>query len=173
MFKLVIKQLYLSFERLRVDSLFWIMSHFGIKARFQVRWVWVRKSTESLSFLGVFLVQESFHPRNSILRPFFRKTNTSIASERSKNLRLEIFVANGATIRRHAPRRSCRRTTVPAAEKSLPPPKNLKVEDDHVICHVSTRVTFQPPRSSHVYHSAMSQDTTSAMHVTCTPRRTR
>jgi hypothetical protein len=52
----------------------WLLSHFGNIARFKIRtWVWVRKSTESLSFLGVFLVQESCHPRNYICDHFFTK----------------------------------------------------------------------------------------------------
>lgn len=90
------------------------------------------KSTESLSFLGVFLVHKSCHPRNSTLRPFFRKTNTAIAFGRSKNLGLEIFVANGATTSRHAPRRNLRRTTVCS-------PENQRL-----------KTTSQLPRQQHV-----------------------
>jgi hypothetical protein len=99
----------------------------------------VTESTESLSFLGVFLVHKSCHPRNSTLRPFFRKTNTTIAFGRSKNLGLEIFVANEATNSRHDPRRNLRRTTVSSPENHAPPPENQRL-----------KTTSQLPRQQHV-----------------------
>jgi len=99
----------------------WFLSHFGIRARFQIRsWVWVKESTESLSFLRVFLTKKSCHLRNSTLRPFFCKTNAAIAFGRPKNLGLEVFVTNGASTSHQMPHQSSRRTTT---RRNKPPPE--------------------------------------------------
>lgn len=78
----------------------------------------MQESTESLSFLRLFLEFKSCHPRNSTLRPFFHKTNAAIAFGRPKNLGLEVFVTNGASTSRQTPCRSSRRTTTRRHRKS-------------------------------------------------------
>jgi hypothetical protein len=63
----------------------------------------VRKSTESWKFSWGVIVKESCHPRNSTLRPFFRKTSTAIVFRRSENLRIRNFAATGLITRPNAP----------------------------------------------------------------------
>jgi len=101
----------------------------------------VKKSTESLSFLRVFLTKKSCHPQNSTLQPFFRKTNAAIAFGRPKNLGVEVFVTNVASTSRQTPRRSSRRTTTHG---------KLEVENDRSAAKSAATCHFQPITYCHV-----------------------
>ena len=127
----------------------------------------MKESTESLSFLRVFLKKKSCHPWNSTLRPFFCKTNAAIAFGRPKNLRLEVFVTNRAS----TSRQTTRRTTTRCHAQSPEVRGWRRPVSSHLSCHVSLPANHLPPRVKNTHYPGMSSHRQVSHHIpaTCHP----
>ena len=145
MFITNLKYTKLEFSHLRVREwiLSWFLSHFGIRVRFQIQsWVWVKESTESLSFLRVFLKERVATLKTLLCGHFFAKLTSPLRSEGRKTLDLRFLSPK-------EPPRDAKRLAgpPPAATHSR---RKSEVEDDQSAANSAATCHFQPITYRHV-----------------------